>query len=416
MLIIKIFFEAVNQAIQQLVANKLRSFLTLLGITIGIWCVISVLSAVDSLERNITSSINKLGDDIVYVDKFSWAEDPGANYWKWFRRPNPSYKDFKALTSKLNMASNASYGALLKVCPAEYKSTYVSNTPVFTMTYEFGKIFNWEFQEGRYFTPLEYAKGNNLIILGAVLAEELFGEKVNPLGKKVKFMGRKMTVIGVLEKEGESILQIMNFDDLIIVPFSTARKFAQVERLPQSFINVKAKDGIALADLEDEITGVMRAHRRLKPKEDNNFALNKLSVIANAFDALFGVIGTAGWVIGGFSILVGGFGVANIMFVSVKERTNIIGIKKALGAKQYVILTEFLIEAIILCIIGGLIGLGLVWLSTQAATAAVDGFEFVLSSENVILGLTVSTIIGIVAGFRPAQKAAKMDPVDAIRA
>lgn len=415
MLIFKILLESVSQAIHQLFANRLRSFLSLLGITIGIWCVISVLSAVDSLERNITQSINKLGDDIVYVDKFSWAEDPGSNYWKWFRRPNPSYKDFKALTSKLSLSDQASYAAIIDVTPAEYGSTYVERAPIFTTTYEYGNMFNWEFESGRYFTPLEYSKGNNLIILGSVLANELFGENVNPLGKKVKFMGRKMTVVGVLKKEGESILSVMNFDEVLIVPFNTARKFANVERLPRSFINVKAKENVELASLEDEITGVMRAHRRLKPKEEDNFALNKLSIITNAFDSLFGVIGTAGWIIGGFSILVGGFGVANIMFVSVKERTNIIGIKKALGAKQYVILIEFLIEAIILCILGGMIGLGLVWLAVQGATAAVDGFEFVLSRDNAILGLSVSIIIGIIAGFLPAIQASKLDPVVAIR-
>ena len=415
MFILKIIYESIAQAVSQLLANKLRSFLSLLGITIGILCIISVLAAVDSLERNIKSSINKLGDDIVYVDKFSWAEDPNANYWKWMRRPDPGYKDFKKIEAKVKTADQTSFAALLSFKPVEYGSTDVSNVPIFTMTYDYAEMFNFEFELGRYFTNLEYAKGSNQVLLGAVLADKLFGDKINPIGKKIKFGGRKFTVIGVLEKEGENLLSIMNFDEILLIGFNTARRIANVERLPRSFINVKAKPGVPLEILEDEITGVMRAHRRLKPKEDDNFALNKLSIIVNAFDQLFGVIGVAGWAIGIFAILVGGFGVANIMFVSVKERTNIIGIKKALGAKRYVILLEFLIESIILCIIGGLLGLGMVHMATLAASKAID-FTFVLSANNIIIGLSTSIIIGLIAGFVPAWQAARMNPVDAIRA
>ncbi|MEM7104402.1 MAG: ABC transporter permease [Bacteroidota bacterium] len=415
MLIIKIIYESIAQAVQQLLANKMRSFLSLLGITIGIWCIISVLSAVDSLEANIRSSINKLGDDIVYVDKFSWAEDPNANYWKWMRRPDPSYKDYKAIRKKVKSASKSSFAAVIAAKPVEYGAANVSNVYVFTMTYDYGDMFGFEFEKGRYFTPLEYQNGSNTVILGNVLADKLFGDKINPIGKKIKVMGRKLTVVGVLEKEGDSILRILDFDELLLIGFNTSRKIANISNLPRAFINVKAEQNATVQELEDEITGVMRAHRRLKPAEKDDFALNKLSVIANAFDQLFGVLSGVGWSIGIFSILVGGFGVANIMFVSVKERTNIIGIKKALGAKRYMILLEFLIEAIILCIIGGLMGLGLVYLAAKAATSAV-GFEFILTNGNIIMGLSISTIIGLISGVIPAFVAAQMDPVDAIRA
>ncbi len=415
MLFFKFFTESVALAFQQLYSSKLRSFLSLLGITIGIWSIISVLSAVDSLELNIRSSINKLGDDVVYVDKFSWSEDPGQNYWKWVRNPAPDFKDYEAIVKKVKSASMSAYAAIVGMRPVEYKSNDVSGVFLFSMTYDYAKMFNLVIEKGRYYTRGEYQVGVDQVLLGANVANQLFGENIDPIGKKVKISGRKFKVMGVLEKEGNSLLRIMNFDDAVLMSVPTARKFANVNRAPRSFINVKAEEGVALTQLEDELTAAMRAHRRLRPKEDNNFALNKLSIISNAFDQLFGVISIVGWIIGGFAILVGGFGVANIMFVSVKERTNIIGIKKALGAKRYVILMEFLIESIILCLIGGAIGLAMVY-GIIALINSMDGFQFVLTTQNIVLGAGLSIIIGVFAGALPAIQAANMNPVDAIRA
>lgn len=411
----KFLMESIALAFQQLASNKLRSFLSLLGITIGIWSIISVLSAVDSLELNIKSSINKLGDDVVYVDRFSWGEDPGQNYWKWIRNPRPDYKDYEAITKKVKSASMASYAAVVGMKPIEYQSNNVSGVYLFAMTYDYAKMFNLVIEKGRYYTKGEYHVGSGQVLLGANVAEKLFGNNIDPIGKKIKIGGKKYKVLGVLEKEGNSLLRIMNFDDLALLPIPTARKFSNVNRAMRSFINVKANEDTALEDLEGELTAAIRAHRRLRPKEDNNFSLNKLSILSNAFDQLFGIISVVGWIIGGFAILVGGFGVANIMFVSVKERTNIIGIKKALGAKKYVILLEFLMESIILCLIGGAMGLAMVYGVIQLINSG-DGFQFVLTNQNVIVGAGLSIFIGVIAGFLPALQAANMNPVDAIRA
>jgi len=413
MLFFRFFTESIAMAFQQLAANKLRSFLSLLGITIGIWSIISVLSAVDSLELNIRSSFDKLGDDVVYLDKFSWGQDPGKTYWKWMRYPEPNYDDYEAITANVKSAEITSYAAVVGSKTVEYKSSDVSGVPFLATTYDFSKMFSFNFEQGRYFTRGEHHTGVNSVVMGAVVAEKLFGSR-DPVGKRIKVMGRKYTVIGVLKKEGNNLLSVMNFDEVVMIPVPTAQKFMNVKRSRNTFVNAKAGDGYSMDQLEGEITAAVRADRRLRPKEESNFALNKLSILSNAFDSLFGVISTVGWIIGGFAIVVGGFGVANIMFVSVKERTNIIGIKKALGAKRYVILLEFLIESITLCLIGGAMGLLLVYGAIQLANMA-DLFTFILTTQNIILGAGLSMIIGVFAGFLPALQAANMNPVDAIR-
>jgi len=415
MLFFKFFSESVVMAFQQLASNKLRSFLSLLGIVIGIWSIISVLSAVDSLEMNIRGSFDKLGDDVVYLDKFSWGQDPGTTYWKWVRYPEPSYKDYEAMTANVKSAEITSYAAVVGSKTVEYKSNNVENVFFLAITYDFSKMYNFNFGNGRYFTNSEYYTGANQVVMGAVAAKQLFGN-IDPVGKRIKVSGRKYTVIGVLEKEGNSLLRVMNFDEVVLIPVPTAQKFMNVKRSRNTLVNAKAAKGYSMEQLEGEVTAAVRGDRRLKPKQESNFALNKLSILSNVFDGLFGVISSVGWIIGGFAILVGGFGVANIMFVSVKERTNIIGIKKALGAKRYVILLEFLVESIVLCLIGGLMGLLLVYGMVFLTNTAFEDFTFYLTTQNIIIGAGLSIIIGVIAGFIPALQAANMNPVDAIRA
>jgi len=415
MMMLKVIAESIMQAFGQLTANKLRSFLSLLGITIGIWCVITVLSAVDSLEHSIVSSFEELGNDVVYVSKQPWNEDRRKNRWKYKRRPNTGYEDYKVLAEKVKSGSQISYGAFVGMKSLEYKSFNVSNSVVLGTTYDYVNMFNLVLEQGRYFSPVEFQNGSNQIVIGFKVAEALFPSGIDPIGKKVKLLGRKMQVIGVLEKEGTDLISPLNFDEVVIMPYTTASNFINTKRSRGGLLNVKAKDGVSLDELKGEITNVMRAHRRLSPKEKDNFSLNTISVFTNMLKALFSSIGWMGIVIAGFSILVGGFGVANIMFVSVKERTNIIGVKKALGAKSAVILTEFLIESVILCLLGGGIGLGLVFFLAQAATSIFE-IEFFVSLANVVIGLGTSVFIGVVAGFLPAVQASNMDPVEAIRA
>jgi putative ABC transport system permease protein len=413
--IFKILLESTTQAFQQLWGNKLRTFLSLLGITIGIWCVIMVLSAVDSMEASIRQSFQKLGDDVIYIDKFSWEEDPSANYWKWMRRPNPSFNDFKALKKNLNSAQAVTYSSFIGPKNIEYRSSSIEGAFTIAVTESYAKMFNLEFEKGRFYTDTEYRLGGPQILLGFKVAEELFGE-LDPIGKKVKFLGQKCYVIGVMEEGGKDIINPLNFDNAVVISYELARKITDVNNNSRrgGSVNVKAREGVSLDELKDDIIGVMRASRKIKPKSENNFALNTLSIISNALDSVFGILRLVGFVIGAFSMIVGMFSVANIMFVSVKERTNIIGIKKALGARRRVILLEFLTESIILCLIGGAMGLTLVWAMSYVVTQAF-GFEVFLSMKNLTIGIIASTATGVISGIIPAIIAAAMDPVDAIR-
>ncbi len=417
-MLFKIISESISQALQQLAGNKLRSFLSLLGISIGIFCIIGVQTAVDSLEDNIRGSFDKLGSDVVYVSKFSWAEDPGENYTKLLRRPNPDYKDYRTLKKSLTTAEALCLNVGIGMKTMQYKSNSVDNCEVLATTEGYDEIYNPEMEKGRYFSDNEFIYGGDNIVIGYNIAQQLFGS-IEPIGKKVKLLGRKLTIIGVIAESGESLIGIMDYDDTVLLTYENARKFANLKAtnvFGNSSLSVKAAEGIDNIQLKDDITGVLRAHRRLKPKEEDNFAMNEISIMTAAFDAFFGVLNTIGLVIGGFAILVGMFSVANIMFVSVKERTNIIGIKKALGAKRFVILLEFLIEAIILCLLGGLMGLGFVYFIVKGLSAAdFFAYEIYLSSGNVISGLIWSTVIGILAGVIPALQASGMDPVEAIR-
>ncbi len=413
---LKVFYESAAQAIQQLVANKLRSFLSLLGITIGIFCIVGVQSAVDSLEANIRHSLQRLGNDVLYIQVMPWNEDPGRNFWKYQRRPKPGYADFKALKERLTKASLVDYQVLVGLRTAKWRNNSVERTFVVSVTYDFAEIFNVEFQKGRYFTPSEYHYGMNRVLIGDKVAKELFGE-VDPIGKEIKFMGQRVEVIGVFAPSGKDIINVLDFDESIIVGYPFATKVANVRNNRNPFggtLVVKAREGVTLDELKDEVTMVMRSVRRLKPREENNFALNSLSLIASVMDSIFGAMSTAGWFIGIFAIFVGAFSVANIMFVSVKERTNIIGIKKALGAKRYVILLEFLIESIILCLIGGVAGLLFV-AGTVKLLSGVLPFEVFLNPGNIVLGAGLSVVIGVLSGIIPAAQAASMDPVVAIR-
>ena len=408
--------ESALQAMQQLLANKLRSFLSLLGITIGIWCIIAVFSAIDSLEANIRGSFQKLGDDVVYINKQPWGEDPEESYWKYSRRPNPSYEDFLEVEKRLKDRSLTAFNLFMGFGTLQHQNLSATNVFMVAATYDYGALFALEFDKGRYFSQAEHSFGADNVLIGYDVAASLFRPGENPIGRKIKLNGRYMQVIGVIKKSGNDLINPFKFDNACVISYASARKFANL-RNPNnmgSWIAIKAPKGGSLEKLKDDATMAMRGARKLSPKEEDNFSLNTLSIISNAFDVFFGGMKLVGFVIGIFSIIVGVFSVANIMFVSVRERTNIIGVKKALGAKNAFILAEFLAESVVLCCVGGLAGIVLVWLSAYAATA-IFGFAITLSIENILLGLGISIATGIVAGLTPAIQAARMDPVEAIR-
>ncbi len=339
---IKIIYESIVQAFQQLAANKLRSFLSLTGISIGIICIISVLSAVDSLKENVSSSFDKLGNNVLYIDKMPWNEDPMQNWWKYQQRPQPSYQDLMVIKEKSKLSDRASFSVRIPGRIIKYGSNSVEGAVMAGVTDDYMDIFKLEFEKGRFFTPFEAANGANRAVIGSVLAEELFG-LIDPIGKEVKIKGMDFQIVGVLKKEGNSLINIFQFDEAVLISFNTAKKIINVTSKSTwgTSLNVRAREGVSLEDLKDEIIGILRSARKIKPREDENFAVNQLSMFTNMLEPIFSTMNVVGIIIGGFSILVGMFSVANIMFVSVKERTSIIGIKKALGAKGQLFFWSF---------------------------------------------------------------------------
>lgn len=408
----KLIGESFIVAIQSLKSNKLRTLLSLLGITIGIFAIITVFSLVDSLERNIRGSIEQLGDNVVFIQKWPWEFGGDYPWWKYWQRPQPSLHELKLIQKKSTLAAATVY-QIDYAFTAKYKSTSIENVISVGVSHQFNLLKEFSLDEGRYFSLSESNSGLPVAIIGKAVALSLFGLS-SPIGQKIKLGGKNVTVIGVFQKEGESVLG-NSLDGQIVTPAIFLKTMVDTkQRGVNQSIWVKAKPGVKNEDLMYELRGIMRSIRKIKPLADDNFALNETSMLTTGFSDMFAMITIIGAIIGGFSILVGGFSVANIMYVSVKERTSIIGIQKALGAKNYFILLQFLFEAIFLSMIGGLMGLLLVWLVTKAASAVID-MEVILSWTNIVTGLTISFIIGIISGVFPSRMAAKMNPVVAIR-
>lgn len=407
-----LIFESFRFAMNALKENILRTVLSLLGVTVGIFSIIGVYTMVDSLESNIKGSLSSIGSNVIYVQKWPWFFG-GSDYpwWKYFRRPEPKYEEFKFLRDNLENAQ-----AVSMIDFAGGVSCKKGNNSIEALcqgvTYDFTEITEVPIINGRYFASQEVESGRNVGILGADIADALFSDS-DPIGQTFKMKGQNVTVIGVQERKGKQIADFGgNPDEKVFIPFlSHKRIFSSGEPYGDILIKGFDKDE-GLFELEGEVTGLMRTKRGLRPSEDDSFALNRPEAAAAALGELFKVIGGAGTIIGLFSLLIGGFGIANIMFVSVKERTNIVGIQKSLGAKNSFILYQFLFESIFLCLIGGLCGIILVYLLSFLPLGSLD---IVLTSKNIFKGLFISSGIGLISGILPAWQAARLDPVIAIR-
>jgi putative ABC transport system permease protein len=419
MLVLRLIAESFSFAWKALKSNVLRTILSLLGVTVGIFAIIAVFTLVDSLEKNIKESFNFLGTGTIYLGKMPWAPEGNGPYkwWEYFRRPNPSVSEYKFLKATLRNRTAMSIHAARGGVIIKRGSSSIGDIGLRGTGDGYEEVFDINIENGRYFTPDDISGGRSVAIMGFEVAKALF-PNADPIGQTIKIKDLTYKVVGILKREGQSFIGIRSSDYSILVPYNSFRKLYQTGtgnwREVESTISVKGSDqDLGLVELENELRGLVRGRRGLRPSVKDNFALNRPEAIANAISGLFDVVGIAGWIIGGFSILVGGFGIANIMFVSVKERTPIIGLQKSLGAKNYFILFQFLFEAIFLSLIGGLAGIFLVFLLTFMPFGSL---QVALSTKNIVLGLGVSSIIGLIAGIVPAAVAARMDPVIAIRA
>ncbi|WP_339700016.1 ABC transporter permease [Algoriphagus aquimarinus] len=413
MLFFKLTWESFRFAISALKTSLTRTILSLLGVTVGIFAIIAVFTLVDSLENNIKSSFSFLGTNVMRVDRFPFANGPqDYPWWKYFRRPPGTMAEYEFLQQRLTSAEGVTISASSTTTVKSGSNAY-EGMALTGAVYSYQDVYEISLEEGRYFSQSEINAARNFAIIGREIANTLYPQQ-EVIGKQIKIKGMKFVVIGVFEEEGEGLFDTPSKDQACLIPYGAFSKMYYTGRNGmEPTIAVKGmEEDIGLVALENEMTGLLRAKRGLRPRDEDNFALNKTEFIQNAIGSIFDVISIAGWVIGGFSILVGGFGIANIMFVSVRERTNIIGIQKSLGAKNYFILFQFLFESVCLSLIGGITGIFIVFLLSFIQLGTLD---IVLSFSNIMLGLGVSTIIGVVSGIVPATLAARMDPVEAIR-
>jgi len=413
--VLTILWNSFKMALQELKVNKLRTFLSLFGITIGIFCIIGVLATIDSLQTKIKSDLSSFGNNTIYIDKWSYGGGGGEGdypWWKYMKRPSMKVSEMETIQKKSYLASNIAF-FVSSTQSFTYEENILKGINMYGITNDFNKIQAFNIAYGRYFKDTDFERGVPFGVIGYEVASELFGKPEKALGKTISYRGRRLAVIGIIEKQGSSMLGGFDYDKSCIVTYNY---FASIFNPDNSspYIMVQAKPGIPSKALQDELNGVMRQLRKLSPTQEDNFTCNDVAQFKDQIESVFGSINSGGWAIAGLSLIVGAFGVANIMFVTVRERTSQIGLKKAIGARSSTILYEFLLESAFLCIIGGLVGLFLVWILALSLSAVLP-FAITIAPSIIGLALSICIILGVIAGIIPASIAAKMNPVDAIR-
>lgn len=415
--LLSILWNSFRLALQELRVNKLRTFLSLFGVTIGIFCIIGVLATIDSLKRYTQQRMKTIGAKVVWIDKWNYsdgADGPNFPWWKYYKRPANKYSDVAFLKANSQQAENIAFFLQSRNMSVDYKSSTLQNISFYAVTNDFEKIQDIKIQEGRYVSEAEFTDGAQVCVIGYKNAETLFGNPALAVGKNISVDGKRITIVGLIESQGSGGFGY-DFDHCVLVSYKFFATMFKAENADRNYIIAQAKDGVQIDGLIDELRGNMRQLRKLSPQQEDNFTVNDVSkFFATIIDGFLEKLNLGGWAIAGLSLVVGAFGVANIMFVTVRERTSQIGLKKALGAKSKTILTEFLLESAFLCIIGGLVGLFFVWLLTLAMSTG-SNFPITIAPNIIALAMSICIVLGILSGIIPAAIAARMDPVVAIR-
>lgn len=411
-LYLRLLKESFVFALHALTNNKLRTLLSLLGVTIGIFSIIAVLAAVDSLDRKISKDLSDLDKNTIYLMRFSFGPTD-IPQWKRQQFPDVKYDEYIYLKNSLTNTEQVGFQLFVTNESLKYDDKVVSDINIVPVSSEFIDIQGLEFDKGRFYNEAEANSGKAVIVIGADVAENLFGAE-EPIGKKIRLYGQRFSVIGTLKKQGAGLFGDSN-DTSVFLPVNFLRRmYGDNNDAMTPVVILKPKKGVDMDAYKAEVSSKLRGLRGVKDGEIDNFFINVFSGFTDFIDGIIGQMNVVGWIISGFSLLVGGFGIANIMFVSVKERTNLIGIQKSLGAKNHFILFQFLFESILLSLFGGLIGLFFVFIISLILTSVAD-FEFVLGLGNVMLGTGLAALIGLISGIIPAITASKLDPVEAIR-
>lgn len=407
MRIVNSFLEGFRIALRALRINKIRSTLTALCIIIGITMVTIVDAVTTGMDISFEKSMSMMGQNVVYVEKWPWGMGGEYKWWEYRNRKEMELGYVDKIRDYSRYASNVT-AAAHRGTSIRYKEKSAEGVGLSGTTANYLEIQGLNIAEGRMFVEQEVRTGSNVAVIGNTLMESLF-EFENPLGKQIRVAGQRFTVVGVLEKQGK-FLGLEDTDNRIIVPISA---FGQIFSLRSGIqIGVQFPDREALKEGEYELEGIMRRIRQIDATEENDFALNKPAAFKQQLEGMKAGIYAVGFVLSGLSLLIGGIGVMNIMFVSVRERTKEIGIRKAVGAKSWEIMTQFLLEAIAICLLGGIIGVALAGGLTVLINQA---FVAVMNVSVVLLAFTICTMVGVIFGFIPAYRAAKSDPIESLR-
>ena len=404
--------EAVRIAAAQIRANKLRSALTALGVIIGIVAVTLMGTAIKGIDAGVDRSMAGFGDDVLYVTKWPWRD---VDDWWNLRNRRPIRQDY---ARQINDWIAGHPDSALKVAvPTASRMTNIIRgeyevRSIFTLgaSPDYVRIVRSDLKEGRFYSDFEGQAGSNVVVVGYDVADALFPNE-SPVGKTVRIRGVNFQVIGVAARQG-SFLGLFSWDSMVVMPLTTYRRYFRVGE--DCEIRVQAQPA-RMDEARDELRGLMRRLRQLSPEKRDDFEINEQGVIREQLDPIKNGIALAGLFITGLALFVGAIGIMNITYVSVKERTKEIGTRKALGARRRTILLQFLIEAVSICLVGGVTGLALAGGMASLVGAVAPSFPLVFSTGLVLVGLGVSVLVGIFSGFAPAWQASKLDPVVALR-